>query len=99
MLNECLIQGSDFKEDRGTLVFNHGETQNDIEITIVQSPDKEPDETFKVSIVKVSTGAAMGHTRETVVTIIGDEEYKNLVKRVAAQTHVALSKVSCELKF
>lgn len=35
----------------------------------------------------------MGHTRETVVTIIGDEEYKNLVKRVVAQTHVALSKM------
>ncbi|CAG5113164.1 Oidioi.mRNA.OKI2018_I69.chr2.g7297.t1.cds [Oikopleura dioica] len=85
--------GSDFKEDRGTLVFNHGETQNDIEITIIQTPDKEPDETFKVSIVNVSKGAQMGHTRETVVTIIGDEEYKNLVKRVAAQTHVALSKM------
>lgn len=85
--------GSDYKEDCGTLVFNHGETQNDISITLIQTPEKEPDETFKVSIVKVSTGAQMGHTRETVVTVIGDEEYKNLVKRVAAQTHVALSKM------
>jgi hypothetical protein len=41
----------------------------------------------------------MGHTRETVVTVIGDEEYKNLVKRVAAQTHVALSKVSEMLEY
>ena len=80
-------------------MFNHGDTQNDISITLIQTPEKEPDETFKVSIVKVSTGAQMGHTRETVVTVIGDEEYKNLVKRVAAQTHVALSKVSAKLEY
>lgn len=85
--------GSDYKEEYGTLSFNHGDTEQNIEITIVQSKDKEPDESFKITIVNVSKGAKMGHTKETVVTIIGDEEYVNLIRRVAAQTHVALSKM------
>ena len=85
-------RGSDFVEENGTVIFESGEQEKTIAITIIQSAEKEPDEHFKVHLGEVSEGAKIGDTKATIVTIIGDEEFKNMVNRVAAKTHIALTK-------
>ena len=86
-------QGEDYVEESGVVTFENGENEKYIKIQIVQTPDKEPDETFKVVLGKLSDGAQLGHTKETIVTIIGDAEFQNMVNRVVAKTHIALGKV------
>ena len=86
-------QGADFVGDSGTVTFENGETEKMVKIEIIQTPDKEPDETFRVVLGAVSEGAQLGHTKETIVTIIGDAEFQNMVNRVMAKTHIALGKV------
>lgn len=86
-------RGQDFVEDQGIVCFENGEQEKMVRIQIVQSPDKEPDETFRVVLGAVSEGAQLGHTKETIVTIIGDAEFQNMVNRVVAKTHIALGKM------
>ena len=86
-------RGEDYVEENGVVTFENGETEKMVKIQIVQTPDKEPDETFRVVLGAVSEGAQLGHTKETIVTIIGDAEFQNMVNRVVAKTHIALGKV------
>ena len=85
--------GEDYIEKDGVLVFGHGEMEKYITITLQQTPDKEPDENFRVTLQEVSPGAKLGHTKATVITIVGDAEFKSMVNRVMAKTHIALKSV------
>jgi hypothetical protein len=85
--------GEDFKGDRGIVTFENGETEKNVCIEIVQTPDKEPDETFRVVLAEVSEGAQLGHTKDSIVTIIGDAEFASMINRVVAKTHIAMGKV------
>ena len=86
--------GSDFLETSGVVTFENGESEKTVRIAIVQTDEKEPDETFRAVLGAVSEGAQLGHTKETVVTIIGDAEFQNMVNRVVAKTHIAMTKVT-----
>ena len=86
-------QGDDYVEKDGTLEFAHGEMEKYITVTLQQTPDKEPDENFRVTLSEVSPGAKLGHTKATVITIVGDAEFKSMVNRVMAKTHIALKSV------
>lgn len=86
--------GDDYEEAEGVLEFKSGEMEKHITITLKQTPDKEPDENFRVTLAEVSPGAKLGHTKATVVTIVGDAEFKSMVNRVMAKTHIALKSVS-----
>ena len=86
--------GDDYEEAEGVLEFKSGEMEKHIIITLKQTPDKEPDENFRVTLADVSQGAKLGHTKATVVTIVGDAEFKSMVNRVMAKTHIALKSVS-----
>ena len=46
-----------------------------------------------MTLSEVSMGAKLGHTKATVITIVGDAEFKSMVNRVMAKTHVALKQV------
>ena len=90
--------GEDYNPEKGTLTFEHGESTKMIEIKIIQTPDKEPDENFRVTLAEVTPGAKLGNTKATVITIVGDAEFKSMVNRVMAKTHMALEKVETTLK-
>ena len=86
--------GEDYSPESGSLTFEHGESTKMIEIKIIQSPDKEPDENFRVTLAEVTPGAKLGNTKATVITIVGDAEFKSMVNRVMAKTHIALKQVN-----
>uniref|UniRef100_F6YY65 Calx-beta domain-containing protein n=1 Tax=Ciona intestinalis TaxID=7719 RepID=F6YY65_CIOIN len=47
----------------------------------------------QITILSVSGGATLGHTQKTVVTVVGDDEFDGLVRRVVAKTHLKLLKM------
>uniref|UniRef100_H2Z6F1 Calx-beta domain-containing protein n=1 Tax=Ciona savignyi TaxID=51511 RepID=H2Z6F1_CIOSA len=47
----------------------------------------------KITILSASGGATLGHTQKTVVTVVGDDEFDGLVRRVVAKTHLKLLKM------
>uniref|UniRef100_H2Z6E6 Calx-beta domain-containing protein n=1 Tax=Ciona savignyi TaxID=51511 RepID=H2Z6E6_CIOSA len=46
-----------------------------------------------ITILSASGGATLGHTQKTVVTVVGDDEFDGLVRRVVAKTHLKLLKM------
>uniref|UniRef100_H2Z6F0 Calx-beta domain-containing protein n=1 Tax=Ciona savignyi TaxID=51511 RepID=H2Z6F0_CIOSA len=47
----------------------------------------------QITILSASGGATLGHTQKTVVTVVGDDEFDGLVRRVVAKTHLKLLKM------
>ena len=85
--------GEDYEQKEGELHFENGEMEKAVRINIKQNPEKEPDENFRITLSEVSQGAKLGHTKATVVTIIGDAEFKSMVNRVMEKTHITMKKV------
>lgn len=86
-------EGEHYIGKQGTVVFEHGECEKNIEITIVNDHATIKEENFQISLVKVSEGAKLGKTQKTIVTVVGDDEFDGLVKRVIAKTHLKLAKL------
>jgi len=85
--------GEDYEQKEGELHFENGEMEKAVRINIKQNPEKEPDENFRITLSEVSQGAKLGHTKATVVTIIGDAEFKSMVNRVMEKTHITMKKM------
>nr|XP_039253587.1 sodium/calcium exchanger 3-like [Styela clava] len=86
-------EGADFIGHEGKITFEHGEDTKNIEVPIVNDHKTEKDESFQIILRSISEGAKLGHTQKTVVTIVGDEEFDGLIKRVIAKTHLKLKKM------
>jgi len=64
--------GDDYKETKGTMVFNPGEELKHVEVPIVDDDQYEPDENFFVKLANPSAGTIVMDSTE--VTIIDDDE-------------------------
>lgn len=86
-------EGDDFIGKSGKVIFENGEDTKNIEIPIVNDHKTEKDESFQLTLTTVSEGAKLGHTQKCVVTIVGDEEFEGMIKRIVAKTHFKLKKM------
>ncbi|XP_078488536.1 sodium/calcium exchanger 2 isoform X2 [Ciona intestinalis] len=86
-------EGVHYRGKQGTVTFEHGEDLKNIDIEIINDHKTKKDENFQITILSVSGGATLGHTQKTVVTVVGDDEFDGLVRRVVAKTHLKLLKM------
>ncbi|XP_065660327.1 sodium/calcium exchanger 3 isoform X2 [Hydra vulgaris] len=91
--DQSALHGKDFIGGQGSLIFEHGETCKAINIEIIDDHMFEKDETFVVEFTEIKpAGAKFGRLKRTVVTIVSDDEYKNMFNRVVNLAHVNLDK-------
>jgi len=83
-MDQTAVNGKDYHGGSGTLVFEHGEQVKYITIDIIDDKDFEKDETFLVKLVETSEGARIGSIRSAAVTIVHDDEYRQLFNRVVS---------------
>ncbi|XP_053387424.1 sodium/calcium exchanger 3-like isoform X2 [Mercenaria mercenaria] len=88
--------GKDYISGEGTLEFQHGETQKTIEITILDTDEDERDCSYSVELTTAASGAKIGKIGKTIVTIVNDEEFHDIVTRIAAQTKQNLDSLKLE---
>ena len=73
-------------------MYAHGQQSGTLELEIFNSHSTQKDLCFQIELSNVSPGAKLGQNARTVVTIVDDEEFSSLVKRVIAKTHINLTK-------
>jgi len=83
-------EGEHYIGKSGVVIFQHGECEKNIEIPIVNDHATIKEENFQITLTKVSSGAKLGKTQKTIVTVVGDDEFDGLVRRVIAKTHLKL---------
>jgi solute carrier family 8 (sodium/calcium exchanger) len=77
------VCGRDYIGGEGSITFAHGETSKILEIPIVDDQVEEKNESFKVDLFEVDCeGAKIGRIRKTIVTIVDDDEFSNMVNRM-----------------
>lgn len=86
-------EGEHYIGKSGHVIFEHGECEKNIEVTIVNDHATIKEENFQITLTGVSDGAKLGKTQKTIVTVVGDDEFDGLVKRVIAKTHLKLQKL------
>lgn len=91
-INMTAQTGVDFAPASGVLTYQHGQQSGTLELEIFNSHSTQKDLCFQIELTKVSPGAKLGQNARTVVTIVDDEEFSSLVKRVIAKTHINLTK-------
>ncbi|XP_059147493.1 sodium/calcium exchanger 2-like [Physella acuta] len=76
----------EYEGGEGVVTFSHGETSKIIVIQIngIMQKDQEPN--FQVELSSATGGALLGKITKTVVTIINDEEFHNMLTRIASKT-------------
>ena len=87
------INGKDYTGGEGEITFNHGETQRDLEIPIIDDMEKEKDEQFEVELYEIDNGAALGKQVKTVVTIVNDDEFNGIMNKLTMKTRLNLDKL------
>lgn len=84
--------GEDFIGGEGKLVFEHGEQEKTIEISIVNDLEPEKDEHFEVELFDPSPGSTLGRITKTTVTITSDEDFNTIVNRLMLMTNTNVDK-------
>merc|ERR1711871_947991 len=81
------VAGSDFKAlDREPVVFKNGETEKIVEIEVFEDDTFEKNETFNVVFElpgSPDNGTKFGMHKQCIVTIVGDEDMKEIANEVA----------------
>ncbi len=67
------VNEKDYIGGTGTLVFEHGEREKNLEIPIIDDQEYEKDESFQVELSDPTGGAKLGRIKKTVVAIINDD--------------------------
>ncbi|XP_052783919.1 sodium/calcium exchanger 1-like isoform X2 [Mya arenaria] len=88
--------GKDYIAGLGDLMFGHGETQKTIEVIILDSELSERDCSFQAEISTAAAGARIGKIGKTIVTLVNDDEFQDMVSRIAAQTRQNLDALKLE---
>lgn len=91
--DQSALHGKDYIGGEGTLVFDHGETVKTIDIEIIDDHQFEKDETFMIEFTDLKTqGAKFGRLKRTVVTVVSDDEYRQMFDRVVHMAHLNMDK-------
>jgi solute carrier family 8 (sodium/calcium exchanger) len=77
------IAGKDYVAQKGTLVFEDGETIKEVKIPIILDETPDAFENFCVSLSTPSGGASMGKLNMCVMTILGDSDIDAVASTVA----------------
>ncbi|KAL8609364.1 hypothetical protein ACOMHN_008158 [Nucella lapillus] len=78
--------GQEYVGDSGKVTFKHGETSKTFTIGIIGIKAAEHEPNFQVVLSSPTGGAEIGKIPKTIVTLINDEEFSNIVSRIAVQT-------------
>ena len=87
------ISGKDYSGGEGEITFNHGETQRDLNIPIIDDMEKEKDEQFEVELYEADNQAQLGKQLKTVVTIVNDDEFTGIINKLTFKTKMNLDRV------
>jgi solute carrier family 8 (sodium/calcium exchanger) len=91
------VSGKDYTGGEGSLVFEHGETAKMIDIVIHNDLIKERDESFKVEIVSADCeGAKIGRISKTIVTIVDDDDFNDMVNRLTNTVNINIDAIKAE---
>jgi len=88
------VAGKDFIAKAGVLEFKHGEITKTIPITILNDQTAEKDESFSLELFNAKGGVKLGRVAKTVVTIINDDDLKNIASRMANMVNADLNAIS-----
>lgn len=88
------IANKDFMAKSGILEFKHGEITKTIPITILDDQSAEKDESFSIELFDPKGGVKMGRVAKTVVTIINDDDLKNIASKMANMVNADLNAIS-----
>lgn len=88
------VANKDFMAKSGILEFKHGEITKTIPITILDDQSAEKDESFSIELFDPKGGVKMGRVGKTVVTIINDDDLKNIASRMANMVNADLNAIS-----
>ncbi|XP_050391531.1 sodium/calcium exchanger 2-like [Patella vulgata] len=78
--------GVEYMGGDGKIRFKHGETSKVLPIQINKMMASEHEPNFQVELSGPTGGAEIGKIAKTIVTIINDEEFNNMVSRIANKT-------------
>jgi Ca2+/Na+ antiporter len=81
-------KGVDYKDCAGTLTFNEGETEKEIEVFIIDDDKYEKAETFRVELSEPKPGGACeidSKAGAAMITIDNDDELKSKAHELAAR--------------
>nr|XP_006818265.1 PREDICTED: sodium/calcium exchanger 1-like [Saccoglossus kowalevskii] len=81
--DKTAIHRKDYEGGEGEVVFEHGETKKMLHIRIIDDQQYEKDEKFEVELSAPRGGAGLGKVFRTTVTILNDDEYRDLVDKTA----------------
>lgn len=87
------VSGKDYCGGEGEITFNHGETQIDLKIPIIDDMECEKDEQFEVELYEANNGAELGKQVRTVVTIVNDDEFNGIMNKLTMKTRVNLDRL------
>lgn len=88
------VAGKDYDGVTDTeVVFSHGEVTKTISIQLRDDDVFNEDKIFEVSLFNATAGSSLGKTKNTIVTILNDDDYQTLITRVANLTSVNLDKL------
>ena len=88
------IADKDYIPKSGVLDFKHGEMTKTIPITIIDDKTAEKDESFALELFDPKGGVKLGRVWKTVVTIINDDDLKNIASRMANMVNADLDAIS-----
>lgn len=88
------IGDKDYITKNGVLDFKHGEITKTIPITIIDDKTADKDESFAVELFDPKGGVKIGRISKTVVTIINDDDMKNIAARMANMVNADLDAIS-----
>ncbi|KAK3696289.1 hypothetical protein RRG08_027726 [Elysia crispata] len=80
------VSGREYKGGQGTVLFKHGETSQILTLDVYGIVDSKLEPNFQVQLSDPTGGAELGKIPKTIVTIINDEEFNNMLSRIANKT-------------
>ncbi|XP_070574775.1 sodium/calcium exchanger 2-like [Ptychodera flava] len=92
-VDKTAIGGKDYESKEGEIVFEDGETEKSLGIVIYDDQKYELNEFFAVKLSTAQGGACVGGVSKASVTIMNDDEYKNLVDKVVLLTRVNIDRL------
>ncbi|KAF8770675.1 Sodium/calcium exchanger 2 like protein [Argiope bruennichi] len=92
-IDRTAVSGKDYIGGEGEITFEHGESEKNIEIPIVDDFNAEKDEHFEVELFDPVGGASIGQVNRSTVTITNDDDFNSIVNRVAVMTNVNVDNV------
>lgn len=88
--------GNDYVKYEEVITFKDMQSAHEFEIELVASEEYEKEESFQVEMTLISEGLDRGEHMRSVVTIVADEDYAQLVEQVAELMALQFDNLSLE---